>query len=209
MTGVGVGMGLGAAPKSNDAQHGNQPTTQKYEPIVHTLPKEDTEKAYYITSLATGIKSKSLATLLKNAEEQMRAGKFTSALDTYDAAAQVAPNNPFITLGRSFSELGASYYTKADGDLRNAIRSEPALLVGQYDLKGFIGDSRLSFIIKDLTDISTSESKSPRAPFLLGYIYYNLADKAKATEYMNTALQRSGGSDPVIQQIQESWGLQK
>ena len=86
----------------------------------------------------------------------MRAGKFTQAVATYDTAQEVSPNNPFIPFGRGIAELGASYYGKADLDLSRAINSESALLAGQYDLKGFIGEDRLAFVSNDLAEINTN-----------------------------------------------------
>ena len=50
----------------------------------------------------------------------MKQGKFSSALDKYDQAEQVAPNNSLIKLGRANAELGASYFARADQHLREA-----------------------------------------------------------------------------------------
>lgn len=174
-------------------------------PLIPGLTIKNSQP-YVITSLATGIRSKGLADLLKSAEDQMRQGKFTAALDTYDAAQQVAPNNPFITLGRGFAELGASYYGKAEADLRRSFLAEPAVLVGQYDLKGFLGEDRLRFVQKDLKGIYDSE-KTERPAFLLAYISHNLGDDKEAGQYLDAALQRAGGQDAVVNLMRNAWGL--
>ena len=54
-----------------------------------------------VTTLAQGIKGKSLGDYLKAAEQSMKEGKFTAAFDDYDKAEQIAPNNPLIKLGRA------------------------------------------------------------------------------------------------------------
>jgi hypothetical protein len=160
---------------------------------------------YVITSLATGIKAKGLADLLKTAEDQMRGGKFSQAIDTYNTAEQVAPNNPFVPLGRGFAELGRSYYAKADSDIARAIKLEPAILAGQYDLKGFVGDERVQFIQKDLSDISTSE-KNGRAPLLLAFIAHNTGDDATAARELDQAAAR-GGYTALVNQMRDAWNL--
>ena len=91
-----------------------------------------------ISSLAQGVNAPGLASLLKDAETQMKAGKFTSALDKYDDAEQVAPNNPLILMGRADALLGQSYYARAEQNLRKAFTQDQALLLGQYDLRSFL-----------------------------------------------------------------------
>jgi hypothetical protein len=190
-----------AGPSENILKNANKPLN----PMIQG-PLTKNNQPFVITSLATGIKSKGLAGLLKSAEDQMRQGKFTAALDTYDAAQQVAPNNPFITLGRGFAELGASYYGKAEGDLRRSFLAEPAVLIGQYDLKGFLGEDRLGFVQKDLKSIYDSE-KTERPAFLLAYISHNLGDDTQAGKYLDAALQRAGGQDAVVNLMRNAWGL--
>ncbi len=135
----------------------------------------------------------------------MRAGKFTEAVDTYQTAEQVAPNNPFVSLGRGFAELGASYYGKADQDISRAINADPAILVGRYDLKGFLGEDRLSFVEKDLQDIASSE-KGARPLVLLGYMAHNTGDDAAAAKDFDDAMQRGGYND-LIKLMKQAWSI--
>ena len=170
-------------------------------------PMGDPDKPFTIASLATGIKSPGLANLLRTAEGQMRSGQFGQSVDTYDTAAEVAPNNPFVPLGRGFAELGASYYGKAEMDLTRAILTEPALLAAQYDLKGFLGADRLKFVQKDLADIGATE-QTARPYLLLAYLDHNTgADDATVTAKDLDTAQARGGNPKLIDLMREAWNL--
>jgi tetratricopeptide (TPR) repeat protein len=178
-------------------------------PILTGPMTGGSDKAYMITSLAAGIKAQGLANLLKTAEDQMRQGKFSTALNTYDTARQVAPNNPFAALGQAFAELGAASYGRAEQDFRQAFQAESgAVLLGTYDLRGFLGEDRLKFVVKDLKDINAKE-KNERAAFLLAYIAHNLGDDENAAKLLNDAEQRAGGNDSTISLMRDSWQLKK
>ena len=82
------------------------------------------------------------------------------------------------------------------------------MLVGQYDLKGFLGEDRLKFIVKDLKEIMSSE-KSERPAFLLAYISHNVGDDENAAKYLTEVERRAGGDDAVIRLMRETWGLKK
>jgi hypothetical protein len=222
--GMGSGMGAGVtspggygaiggpAPSSPMPSVAAPPAGKSLNPML-TAPQAapsggaGASQSFVITSLATGIRSPGLADMLRSAETQMRQGKFNNALDTYDSAQQVAPNNPFIRLGRGFAELGASYYGRAEGDTRRAIAAEPALLAGRYDLKGFLGEDRLNFVTRDLQDIFKSEKTSEQSAFLLAFLSHNAGQDDQAAMYLDAAEQRGGHADPVVQQMRRDWGL--
>jgi hypothetical protein len=169
------------------------------------LPPVNDGKPMIITSLATGVAAPGMAGLLKKAEDEMRDGKFSKASDLYDSAEQVAPNNPFAPLGRSFAELGSSYYVKADADLAKAVSLEPAVLGGLYDLKGFLGEDRLKFVEKDLADVSASE-KAARPEVLLAFIAHNAGDDTAAASHLEAASIR-GGDSALIASMRSVWNL--
>jgi len=197
---LGGAANPGATPKPEEATPGAM------NPML-SGPITGNDKPYVITSLATGIKAKGLADLLTTAELQMRQGKFSTALDTYDMARQVAPNNPFAVLGRAFAELGEASYGRAESDLRRSFMAESgAVLLGQYDLRGFLGEDRLKFVVKDLKDINSKE-KNERSAFLLGYIAHNVGDDESASKLLDDAELRSGGNDPIIQLMRQNWQL--
>jgi len=160
-----------------------------------------------VKSLTDGMKPGGLKDTLATAEDQMRKGKYTSALDQYDLAERVAPNNPLITLGRANAELGASYYARAEGSIRRALTADPALMLGQFDLGQFLGRDRVDFLEKDLKDITTTETKSARAPFLLAYLKYNAGDLKMASNYLALSEKRAGKEDPLYKQLRVYWAL--
>jgi len=146
-----------------------------------------------------------LRDVLKSAEGLMREQKFGEALQKYDTAQRVAPNNALITMGRANAELGASYYRRAEMSLRDAISREPELVVGQFDLRSLIGEERLQVLVKDLKDLSAGDTKSARAPLLLAYIAYNTGNEAQAGEYLAAAEQRAGPNDPLLKAWRRFW----
>ncbi len=170
-------------------------------------PVANPDQPFVITSLASGIKAAGLSKLLRDAEGQMRAGQFGQSVDTYDTAAEVAPNNPFVPLGRGFAELGASYYGKAEADLTRAILTEPALLAAQYDLKGFLGADRLKFVQKDLADIGTTE-QTARPYLLMAFIDHNTGadDTTVTAKDLDTAASR-GANPKLVEVMREAWNL--
>jgi hypothetical protein len=213
-TGVGgTGVGSGIAPDGgsvivgNGGAHagGDKPAAPAIKPILTAPDSAAGNQPYIITSLATGISAKGLAGLMKSGEDQMRQGKFTEAVTTYDTAEQVAPNNPFVPLGRSFAELGASYYSKSDRDLTSAITADPAILAGRYDLKGFLGEDRLKFVQGDLQDIADHE-KGARPLVLLAFIAHNGGDDTTASKDLAEAAQR-GGYDQMVKTLKQAWNL--
>ncbi|MDB5295099.1 MAG: repeat protein, partial [Phycisphaerales bacterium] len=158
-----------------------------------------------IKSLATGVRSKTLAQVLTSAEDQMRQGKYADALNQYTLAEQAAPNNGLITLGRANAELGSSSYRTAESHLRQAYGSNGALLLGRYDLRSMIGADRLTAVTKDLTDLSAKEQKETMAPFLLAYISFNTGDAATAEKYLDEVDRRAGAPDPLVKQMRQLW----
>lgn len=186
-----------AKPPASPAVAPAQPPAQ---PAVGPRPLQ-------IRSLAEGVQARGLAELLKEAEDLMKAGRYNSALEQYELAETVAPNNPMILLGRAIAELGQSYYTRAEAHLRQAFMKDQALLMGQYDLKSLIGQERMQFLISDLKEIAKRESRESRPVFLLAFIAYNTGNERLAAAYLTLADQRAGGSDPLIALVRKHWTL--
>jgi tetratricopeptide (TPR) repeat protein len=174
---------------------------------AQTTVTPGSEAPLRVNSLATGVNAKALADFLNEAEKLMREGKFYSALDQYEMADQVAPNDPMVNLGRAIAELGASYYARAEGHLREAFTKNPALLMAQYDLKGFLGQERLEFLVNDLRSISNKETNEPRSVFLLAFIDYNTGNARRASAYLDLAERRAGKPDPLYQNMRKLWNL--
>jgi hypothetical protein len=202
--GVGPDNGTASADKTGDADKTPIDPTAKY-PVGSTTTQPVIPLR--VRSLAQGIKAPGLATLLTSAEESMRAGQFGSAIDRYDTAAKVAPNNPLITLGRAIAEMGASYYSRAEGDLRKAFTEGPALTQGQYDLVTFLGAERLQFVIKDLKEIASENPQQATPTFLLAYIARSMGNDALAADYLTETEKRLGGADELITNLRKDWRL--
>jgi tetratricopeptide (TPR) repeat protein len=160
-----------------------------------------------IGSIAEGVQAKGLHDVLTSAEELMRGQKFAEALQKYDVAQQVAPNNALITMGRANAELAASYYRRAESSLRDAVGRAPELVVAQFDLRSLIGADRLQVLVRDLKELAANDPKQPRPSLLLAYIAYNTGNEAQAGEYLAAAEQRAGGDDALIKAWRRSWKL--
>lgn len=145
--------------------------------------------------------------ILERAEKQMREGRFNSAIDTYDQAEQVAPNNPLIKLGRAHAELGGGYYRRAELSLRQTLSADKTLLAGQYDLRSFIGADRLKVIEQDLRELIQKNTNDTGAAVLLSYVYYNTANERRAAALLDLAQKRSDGKDPFVKVLKSNWTL--
>lgn len=189
--GTGVGEGTALPPG------GIMPGTRV--PVVAERPT--------ISSLATGIKAKTAADLLTEAEKLMREQKFNAALEKYDFAEQVAPNDPVVLLGRAHAELGAASYGRAEGNLRRALSAEPSLMMARYDLRAFLGDERLATVQKDLKDIAKNEPTAVRPLVLLAYLAYNDGNDRLASGYVDLAEKRSTAKDPFFAALRKYWDL--
>jgi hypothetical protein len=212
--------GTGAAPGGMGVGGRTDPTkpgTVATPPLPTGLPDipastplpSDLPRPVQIRSLAEGVEAKGLADVLKQAEEYMKAGKYGSALDQFEMAEQVAPNNPLIPLGRATVELGQSYYNRAESRLRQAFTQNQELLHGQYDLRALLGNERLEFLVRDLKEIANQEQKQARPCFLLAFIAYNTGNERQAAAYLDLAEKRAGGNDPLYPLIRKHWSLPK
>ena len=178
-------------------------------PTAQTPPAPSDQPApppVKVASLGTGIGQPILKAQLDKAEGEMKAGKFTSAVDTYDAAEQDAPNNPLVLLGRANAELGSSYYRRAEGHLRDAYAQDPALLMGQYDLRSMIGEKRLNTLVTELRDLAKNDPDQPGPVFLLAYIDYNTGNERRAGAYLDLAQKRSP-KDPFYAAVKKFWSI--
>jgi tetratricopeptide (TPR) repeat protein len=160
-----------------------------------------------VESLAEGVKSPGLANLLKRAEQLMKEGKFSSAIDTYKAANRLSPNNPLVLVGQSNAELGGGYYTEAADHLRRAYLSDPTVAMAQFDLKNLIGQDRLTQVATDLKQIANKDLKAPAPVFLLAYIAYNTGNSEMASQWLDEAARRSDSKDPIFKLLKSHWTL--
>ena len=158
-----------------------------------------------IQSLAGSTRAKGLNELLAKAEDQMRQGKFASAIDTYDAAQSVEPSNPLIKLGQANAELGGAYYRRAEATIRQLSPADRKVLAGRYDLRAFIGDDRLQLVQKDLSDLIEKNPNDTGSAILLAYVYYNTGNDRRAIALLDLADKRASGKDALIAFLKQAW----
>lgn len=183
-------------------------------PGVVEVPPEDPNKPKVkkplpvkVKSLSSGVRGEGLGNVLKKAETLMKDGKYTSALDQYDIAETVTPNNPLIWLGRANAELGAGFFMRAEGHLRQALNADKALLMGQYDLTGMLGEERLTKLVADLKEIASKEPTKPTAVFLLAYVAYNTGHEVQALGYLDMAEKRAPDQAGFYKMLRDHWSL--
>jgi tetratricopeptide (TPR) repeat protein len=173
---------------------------------ANALP-QPTPTPLHITSLAEGVRAKGLAGLLTHAETLMKEGKFMLAIQQYDKAIEVAPNNRLIDLGRANAEIGAGLYKRAEADLRGAIAHDPVTALAQFNLRDTIGQERLETIVKDLKDTAQKEKDDAGLPLLLAYVAYNTGAPQQAAVYLQESDKRSGGKDLLPKLLRSHWKL--
>jgi thioredoxin-like negative regulator of GroEL len=186
---------------------GAGPETPGATPSAPGIPSAAPQTPLQVQNFATGVEARGLHDLLQSADDLMRKGKFTSAMDEYDNAAAVAPNNPLVVIGRANAELAASLYSRAEADLRAAYGSDQAVMMAQYDLKDLIGEDRLKYLSDDLKQIADSSPNDSTPVFLLAYIDYNDHQEAQAAAYLDLAQKREGGNDDLIKSLMTHWTL--
>ena len=194
--------------KAKALANGTKPDALPADPTKPLTDLQPKPAPLPVKSMAAGVNGQGLKEMLGKAEVLMKEGKFTSAIDEYAAAEQVAPNQPLIWIGRANAELGASYYNRAEGHLKRAFETDKALLMAQYDLRSFLGEDRLQSVIKDLKEVASTDQKSPTPVFLLAYVYYNTGNERRAAGYLDLAEKRSEGKDRGIYKLlREHWTL--
>jgi predicted Zn-dependent protease len=160
-----------------------------------------------IAATVTSPKAKGLHDILAKADAALKNDEFKSAIEQFNAASFVAPNNQMIALGRANANLAAGYYATAEQDIRRAVSADAAVLMAQMDLGSMISGHRLDFVKKDLKDLADKNPKESRPWFLLAYINYNTGDGQAAANDLEEAKQRSGTLDITIQLMQQYWQL--
>jgi tetratricopeptide (TPR) repeat protein len=137
----------------------------------------------------------------------MKEGKFASALDQYDAAEAVTPNNPLIWLGKANAELGAGFFKRAEAHLQQAYSTDNALMMGQYDLGAMLGEDRLTKLVSELKDNYSKDKTQSMPLFLLAYIAYNTGHEPQAMAYLDLAEKMGNAQAPFYKSLQQHWSL--
>ena len=158
-----------------------------------------------VHNLEEGISAEGLKQLIAQGEDLVQKQQYAKAIEIYNEAIAVAPNNPLLLVGRAEANLGASFYRQAESDLRIAFKTDQALLLGQYDLPKHLGDARLQKIVADLKQIASDNPNSETPVFLLAYIAYNTHHEDQASAWLDVAQKRSNGKDDLIPLLKKFW----
>jgi hypothetical protein len=199
--------------QKQDKDRDDQPTPkppadpQRADPQKAPPPAPVDKTPMKVTTLSSEQGAAGLNDMLKKAETQLREGKFSTALDTYEAAERAAPNNPLIKLGKAHAEIGGGFYRRAEGDLRTTFTADQNLLAGQYDLRGFLGDERLQIVEKDLREQVQKNQTDAGPAILLAYVYYNTANERRAAALLDIADKRAAGKDAFVKLLKQNWAL--
>jgi hypothetical protein len=201
---TGGATGLMSPPGSSQ---GPSPIVPSAPIIPQQVAPVEKGKPVELNSFATDAATAQTKDELAKAEDLMKQGKFTAALEQYDLVEQQTPSNPFIQLGRANAELGASYYSLAVAHLRDAFMTDHALLSAQLDLRTFLGEDKLQYLVKDLKQIAQANPTQYKPVFLLAYICYNTNNARGAAAYLDLAEKREGKPDPFFQLLRQHWDL--
>jgi hypothetical protein len=156
--------------------------------------------------IAQSIRGEGLAKLMADAETLAKHQQFKDAIGKFLDARRVAPNNMLIVVDLANAELGAGFYAQSEEYLRMAFTSDPALLMGKYDLHDLLGDDRTQILIADLKRVA-SNTDTATPVFLLAYVSYSMGETEKAMDYLQLAQTRAGGQDELITSLRQHWLL--
>lgn len=161
-----------------------------------------------VKSLAEGIKAKGLHDLMASAEDLIRAGKYDTAIQNYNKAQRVAPNNPLAQFGRANAELAGGYYQRAERDLRVALAGSPGLLLMKLDVASIFPKDRVAAVRNDLQNLAAKDPAAERPWFLLAYLDYQTGDAAAAGKDLDETEKRGGLAAAIlVRRMRQVWGL--
>lgn len=173
---------------------------------VQPAPASVRPQPLRVESLSAGISAEGLRSVLTKAEALMKEGRFISALDQYELASEIAPENRLFVLGKANTELGAGLYHRAARHLVEAMSSDPVVTMAKFDLAKAFGPERLHTVVSDLKQVAAREKANPVPLLLLAYLAYNSGDEASVSGYLDQAQQRSR-SDALVKLLKSHWAL--
>ena len=99
-------------------------------------------------------------------------GKFMQAIQAFQGALAIRPNNPLAIIGQAHAEIAAGLYGSAAYNLQFVFNRNPALTAVRYNIKKLIPAGSLRAARRELNKLVKRDN--PSAAMLLAYIDYQL-----------------------------------
>jgi hypothetical protein len=160
---------------------------------------------YDLAPLATlaGSSSSDFDAEMRNAEEQMAAGKYFDANNAYQRASRLRPGHPSILVGRVNAQVGAGLFASATIDLRRLLTNHPELVAARYREPLLPSEVRLAAISERLKPLLASETPQPSI-WLLAYIAYQRGDNTLVGNALDSLTQWYP-EDPLLPLLERIW----
>ncbi len=144
-----------------------------------------------------------LSNLLKQAEEDMAAGKYFSAEQRYRSALSLNPNAPLAQVGLLHAQLGAGLTRSASLNLRQLLEEHPELIATRYEAKLLPTAERIKAAQSEIDSLITTTAR-PEPAILLAYLGYQFSTPTLVQYGLNIAQTRAP-ADPLIPLLQRLW----
>jgi hypothetical protein len=203
--------GQGTSPSTRPAEATSTRPSTELKPLPANTPVADVPetlgfiKPIQVESLAARVGDGAFRELLASAEAMMAEGRFSSAIDRYDAALRYSRSDVTLVAARAHAELGAGYFERAATSLRLAITYDPSMLNAQYDLRKAFGQARYDTLVTDLKQIAVEETGSATPLTMLAYLAYNGGDIPRAISLLDEALKRDSDNATLLA-MKARWG---
>jgi hypothetical protein len=171
------GTGLARTPGGTDARALAR-RNPRMNPLL-TEPADTLRAGQKVEPLKTlarsnqGLPTTPFDTQMRQAEKLLRDGKYMEAVDQYQQALTIQPNNALGLVGRAHAELAAGMYQSASMDLKAVFTQKPEMVSVRYALTEFIPSKRVDNLMNDLLGLTTRERTGNLASFLYCYLAYN------------------------------------
>lgn len=137
------------------------------------------------------------------AEAALKAGRYYRAVEGYDLARVVSPDNPLPALGRCMALLATGDYVSSAASLFDAIRLFGSLSAFEVDLKVFVPDLKVLDSRRADMERLLQVRDDERLRFLLGFAEYNSGLKELGLANMDRASQALKKSEAEVSAVKQ------
>lgn len=150
-----------------------------------------------------GMRDDRLGRSLRQAEQDLIAGRYFDAEAAYRLALDLRPGYPLARVGLVHAQIGAGLVRSAAINLRQLFDAHPELMGVRYDARLFPAGERLGRVRGEIEEIATASGRHEPA-LLLAYLGHQTGS-AKLTRYgLDLADARSPG-EPVLGLLRRLW----